>query len=136
MKALLWLRANPTRGEVLNVLMLVLLLVVIETPAVLEIAGSAVIATFALLGLKNASQMAMAERRRGVRLLDQLLTWLPGAVALCLAIVGLHLVIADGENSAAGRLGVLLFAFELVVLAVVTGDLARPVRRGASGETF
>lgn len=132
MKALLrWLRAKQLRVTVLNVLMLAALLALIGSPVVFAVVGAATIALFALHGLMNAGRASLARRSGGSRLLDQLLTWLPGAVALGLAVLGLDLVVGSGEGSPAQQLGLLLFAFELAALAVVTGDLAPSASKAA-----
>ncbi|MBS0521429.1 MAG: hypothetical protein JSR90_22215 [Proteobacteria bacterium] len=132
MKALLrWLRAKQLRVTVLNVLMLAALLALIGSPVVFAVVGAATIALFALHGLTNAGRASLARRSGGSRLLDQLLTWLPGGVALGLAVLGLDLVVGSGEGSPAQRLGLLLFAFELAALAVVTGDLAPSTSKAA-----
>ncbi|SKA18455.1 hypothetical protein SAMN02745126_04046 [Enhydrobacter aerosaccus] len=134
MRALVrWLCAEPVRGTVLNVLMLVLLLALVGSPVIFAATGAATVILFALYGLVNAGKAALSRRGRGSRLLEQLLTWLPGAVALCLAILGLDLVVTSGEGSPLQRLGLLLFAFELVALAVVTADLSGLARGRAYG---
>jgi hypothetical protein len=128
-----WLHAEPAHGAAVNIVMLVLLLAMIGHPVVFAAAGSVVILLLSLNGLFKACRQALGKRGRNSGLLNLLLIWLPGAVALFLSIVGLTLVVDDGEASTAGQLGLLLLTFELAVLAVVTADLSAPERKPASG---
>ncbi|MCW5734966.1 MAG: hypothetical protein KIS73_12615 [Enhydrobacter sp.] len=128
MRLLSWMDAAPHRGPVLNIVMLVLLLGMIGNTALLLCVGAATIAVSAIGGLRRAMR-AMASPDRSHLPLDRIAIWLPGATALGMCAVALLLIVENPASSVAHSLGLVLFAFELVMLVLPS---ERPSTAGVS----
>ncbi len=113
-----WLTAAPYRAVVLNIAMLVLLLALVDSAALFTLVGVLCLAVAGLVGLRGALR-ASFRRGAGARAaFDRVLVWLPGAAALALGAVGLHLAVTAPAGSTLHLAGIALFGFELVMLAV------------------
>ena len=113
-----WLTAAPYRAVVLNIAMLVLLLALVDSAALFAFVGALCLAVAGLVGLRGALR-ASFRRGAGARAaFDRVLVWLPGAAALALGAVGLHLAVTAPAGSILHLAGIALFGFELVMLAL------------------
>ena len=113
-----WLTVAPYRAVVLNIAMLVLLLALVDSAALFTLVGALCLAVAGLVGLRGALR-ASFRRGAGARAaFDRVLVWLPGAAALALGAVGLHLAVTAPAGSTLHLAGIALFGFELVMLAV------------------
>ena len=111
-----WLGAAPYRGVVLNIAMLVLLLALVDSAALFALVGASCLIVGGLVGLRGAFRASFC--RGGRAAFDRVLVWLPGAAALVLGGVGLHLAVTAPAGSTMHLAGIVLFGFELVMLAL------------------
>jgi len=111
-----WLGAAPYRGVVLNIAMLVLLLALVDSAALFALVGASCLIVGGLVGLRGAFRASFG--RGGRAAFDRVLVWLPGAAALVLGGVGLHLAVTAPAGSTMHLAGIVLFGFELVMLAL------------------
>lgn len=112
-----WLGAAPYRVVVLNIAMLLLLLALVDSAELFALVGVSCLLVAGLVGVRGALR-ASFDRCRGGAAFDRVLVWLPGAAALVLGAVGLHLAVTAPPGSTLHLAGVVLFGFELVMLAL------------------
>ncbi|KAF0096973.1 MAG: hypothetical protein FD144_5499 [Rhodospirillaceae bacterium] len=123
-----WLAAAPYRAVVLNIAMLVLLLALVDSTELFVLVGASCLAVAGLVGLRGALRASFG-RRGGVRAaFDRVLVWLPGAAALTLGAVGLHLAVTTPPGSILHQAGIALFGFELVMLALPADAKSAPAK--------
>lgn len=123
-----WLAAAPYRAVVLNIAMLVLLLALVDSAALFTLVGASCLAVAGLVGLRGALRASFGTGQRAA--FDRVLVWLPGAAALVLGAVGLHLCVNAPAGSTLHLAGIALFGFELVMLALPAAE--KPVRQKAA----
>lgn len=113
-----WLGAASHRVVVLNISMLILLLALVGSGALFALVGGLCLLVAGFAGLRRAigASVRRGDGRRAA--FDRVLVWLPGAAALVLGALGLHLVVNAPAGSALQLAGMLLFGFELVMLVV------------------
>lgn len=122
-----WLAAAPYRAVVLNIAMLVLLLALVDRTELFVLVGASCLAVAGLVGLRGALRASFG--RGGVRAaFDRVLVWLPGAAALTLGAVGLHLAVTTPPGSILHQAGIALFGFELVMLALPADAKSAPAK--------
>jgi len=127
-----WLAAAPYRAVVLNIAMLVLLLALVDSAALFALVGASCLAVAGLVGARGALR-ASFDRGGGARAaFDRVLVWLPGAAALTLGAVGLHLAVTAPPGSTLHLAGVVLFGFELVMLALPADEKPAPAKAKAA----
>ena len=86
-----WLGAAPYRVVVLNIAMLVLLLAVVDSATLFVVVGVPCMVVAGLAGLRGAFRASFRRSGGGGRTaFDRVLVWLPGAAALILGALGLH----------------------------------------------
>ena len=123
-----WLAAAPYRAVVLNIAMLVLLLALVDNAALFALVGASCLAVAGLVGLRGALR-ASFRRAAGARAaFDRVFVWLPGAAALTLGAVGLHLALTAPAGSTLHLAGIALFGFELVMLALPAEETPAPAK--------
>ncbi len=123
-----WLAAAPHRVVVLNIAMLVLVLALVDSTALVALVGASCLAVAGLVGLRAALR-ASFRRGAGARAaFDRVLVWLPGAAALTLGAVGLHLCVTVPAGSILHLAGIALFGFELVMLALPADGKPAPAK--------
>ncbi len=123
-----WLTAAPYRAVVLNIAMLVLLLALVDSATLFALVGVSCLAVAGLVGLRGALR-ASFRRAAGARAaFDRVLVWLPGAAALTLGAVGLHLAVTAPAGSTMHLAGIVLFGFELVMLALPADETPAPAK--------
>ncbi len=116
--------AGSLAGMLLNVAMFIVLLASVGDPMLFVPAGAVATVLFAAPGLWRAL-LSTLRRDPARRVVERLLLWIPGAVALALSAVALVLIARSGGHGTQFVLGVSLFAFELAMLAVAVADLRR-----------
>ncbi len=123
-----WLGAASYRVVVLNIVMLVLLLALVGSAALFAVVGGLCLLVAGVAGLRRAigASVRRGDGRRAA--FDRVLVWLPGAAALALGALGLHLAVNAPAGSALQLAGMLLFGFELVMLVLPTYEKPVPVR--------
>lgn len=122
-----WLAAAPYRAVVLNIAMLVLLLALVDSAALFALIGASCLAVAALVGLRGALRASFGGG--GARAaFDRVLVWLPGAAALTLGAIGLHLAVTAPPGSILHQAGIALFGFELVMLALPADGKPAPAK--------
>lgn len=112
-----WLGAASYRVRVLNIAMLVLLLALLESASLFALVGGACLVVAGVAGLRRAMRASL-HGGAGRAAFDRVRQWLPGAAALALGALGLHLAVNSPQGSGLYLAGVLLFGFELVMLVV------------------
>lgn len=122
-----WLGAAPYRAVVLNIAMLVLLLALVDSAELFALVGVSCLLVAGLVGLRGALRASFG-RGIGRAAFDRVLVWLPGAAALTLGAVGLHLAVTAPPGSTLHLAGIVLFGFELVMLALPADDKSTPAK--------
>ena len=121
-----WLGAAPYRAVVLNIAMLVLLLALVDSAELFALLGASCLVAAAFVGLRGALRASFG--RGGRAAFDRVLVWLPGAAALVLGALGLHLAVTAPPGSTLHLAGVVLFGFELVMLALPAEETPAPAK--------
>jgi len=118
-----WLVARPHRFTILNILMLSAVLAMLRMAPLFSVVGGAMVLLATLYYLVGAGKKTLLSRHD--RNFYQLsLIWLPGALAITLAVTGLTLVTADAPSNLSYCLGSMLFAAEVAMLALAGIDLS------------
>jgi hypothetical protein len=123
-----WLRAASYRGVVLNIVMLVVLLALVDSAALFALVGGLCLVVAGLAGLRGAVRASFPRGGNRWAAFDRVLVWLPGAAALALGALGLHLVVSSPAGSALQLAGMLLFGFELAMLVVPAEEKTIPAK--------
>lgn len=117
-----WLGAAPYRVVILNIAMLALLLALVDSATLFVVVGVPCMAVAGLAGLRGAFRASFRRAGGGRTAFDRVLVWLPGAAALILGALGLHVAATAPASSLLQLAGVLLFGFELAMLALPAED--------------
>ncbi|WP_395828763.1 hypothetical protein [Elstera sp.] len=118
-----WLGERPHRATVLNVIMLSVLLALSDSASLYWGVGGIALVLAGGHFLIQAFQ-ATANRHRPRNFFQLALTWVPGVLAILLAIVAITLVSTSDQTSAAYMAGMLLYTVEIAVLALAGADLS------------
>lgn len=118
-----WLGARPHRATIVNLIMLSGVLVLAGSPGLQQIVGGGAVLAAALHFLRRALGWSLAPGKE-VTVFEVALAWIPGLLAIGLALVGIRLTLEGPSLSLAYGLGVLLFTAEIAVLIVAAADLA------------
>lgn len=118
-----WLGERRHRATVVNLVMLSAILAVASSAALYRVVGGGALALAALFFLARALRRSVAGRRH-TNTHEIVLTWVPGALAIVLALGGLELVTSNAPASLAYGLGAILFTAELAMLALAGADLS------------
>ncbi len=118
-----WFVARPYRANLVNAVMLSIVLALADSSGLYTIVGGLAVTIMGSIFLWRAIRLSLVRGSKG-NLLQLALTWIPGTLALALAVVALHLVNANPSGSLAHGLGVLLFTAEIAMLVLVCADLS------------
>jgi hypothetical protein len=118
-----WLGARPHRATVINVAMLSAILAMVSSASLYLVVGGGAVMLAGGYVLLRAARRTLATRA-SLNLYQLALLWMPGILAVCLALVALHLVTTMPVASLAYGLGALLFAAEMVMLVLAGADLS------------
>ncbi|MCX5581655.1 hypothetical protein [Kaistia terrae] len=117
-----WLSEKNYRGIAINFIMLTAVLAVAESAGLFRAVGGAAIGITCIYFLFRAASLTV--RSSSITNLYQIaLIWIPGVLAICLALTGLYLVTSTEPMTLAYLLGVILFGCELVMLTIAAADL-------------
>jgi len=117
------LRRSPHRATIINAILLSLLMLMINDAAVQWLIGVVVLALAGLWILRRALVRTLSAAVAGDSY-HLILTWVPGLLAVSLALLGLHLMVTDAGATPNLWLGWILFTVELVMLVVIGADLS------------
>lgn len=127
-----WLGARPHRATVVNVLMLAAILALAGSGPLYAVVGGG--AAFAAAAFFVVRAVRRTVGSGGGNLYQLALTWIPGVLAACLALIALRLIVTEPAGTLAHGLGAALFAIELAMLSLAGADLS-PARAGAGSST-
>lgn len=102
--------------------MLTAVLVLAGSTALFKVVGGGTIAVAAIYFLFRAARLTISSRS-SANIFQTALIWIPGVLAVCLAVIGLYLVTSTEPLSLGYTLGVILFGCELVMLTIAAADL-------------
>lgn len=129
-----WLETGPHRATIVNVVMLSAILAIADSAALYMLVGGGVVLLAAGHFVLRAVGRTYA-RRHAMNPYQLALIWIPGGLAICLAVVALGLVTADSASRLAYGLGALLFAVENAMLTLAGAELSsEPAPATAIGE--
>ncbi|MBS7538893.1 hypothetical protein [Ancylobacter lacus] len=130
-----WLGARPHRPTVINLIMLSALLAIISSASLYGVIGGGAVLLAGSYFLFRVVNRTFASGD-AMNFYQIALLWIPGVLAICLALVALLLVITNSAASLAYALGAFLFTAELAMLTLAGADLSpdpapHPVAGGA-----
>ncbi|UTD27510.1 hypothetical protein [Bradyrhizobium sp. WD16] len=129
-----WLEAGAHRATIVNVVMLSAILAIADSAALYMMVGGGIVLLAGgrfFLGAVGRTYAC----RRAMNPYQLALIWIPGGLAVCLAVAALGLVTADSAPRLAYGLGALLFAVENAMLTLAGAELsAEPAPGTAVGE--
>jgi hypothetical protein len=118
-----WLGERPHRATLVNLLMLSAVLALAGSPGLQQVVGGGAVLAAALHFLWRALGWSLAPGKSAT-LFEAALAWIPGLLAIALALVGIRLTV-DGPGLSLGyALGFVLFTGEIAVLVIAAADLA------------
>ncbi|CAH1660756.1 hypothetical protein [Chelatococcus asaccharovorans] len=117
-----WLSEKSYRSTVVNLVMLTGVLAMSQSSELFMAVGGGAIAIASFYFLLRAIALT-ARTKRFVNPYQLSLIWIPGLLAIVLAMTGLYLVISAEPFSLGYCLGVILFACELAMLTIAGVDL-------------
>lgn len=117
-----WLEERPHRSTVINILMLTGLLFLMKSPYLFTVLGGVMLALAGPYFLLSAFK-ATRGWEGFPNLYQFALLWVPGTLAVCLAVVALVVIASHDAGSLAYGLSALLFGGEVALLAMAGADL-------------
>ncbi len=127
-----WLAAKPHRVTIINLTMLTAVLALSESAALFKLIGGSAILLAALYFFQRGILLT-ARRWAETDLYKLLVLWLPGLLAMALAYLGLQLATQPDASALNHGVGVVLFGFQLAMLALAGADLKSDLRIQTSG---
>lgn len=125
-----WFVARPHRATIVNIVMLMILLLMIGSGGLFLLVGGA---TLALTALSFGAEAVTVTARswHSATLYAFLLAWVPGILAVGLAVVGMVLIAGSDSGAPRFMLGAVLLGIQLVLVVVATADLSHGVAGAA-----
>ena len=118
-----WLAERPYRATVINVVMLSTLLAMTDSVSLYMVVGGGTALVAAACFLLRAAGLTAGGGTSG-NAYGLALIWIPGTLAIALAVVALHLIATEPPSSLGRTLGMFLFAVEAAMLTMAAADLA------------
>jgi hypothetical protein len=100
-----------------NIIMVGAVMTLTSDPWISLLLGAGTIAVAAIRGA-NAARRRLTAISRHLTLLDVVLAWLPGFVALMLALVALAFVVKEPNGDLLRQLGIGLFMFQIGIIVI------------------
>lgn len=117
-----WLSAKNYRTTVVNILMLTAVLAMAGSAGLFKAVGGGAVVIAGAYFLIRAIGLTFRSWA-GANFYQIALIWIPGVLAIGLAVAGLSLVTGSEPLSLGYVLGVILFGTEVAMLAIAGGDL-------------
>jgi hypothetical protein len=121
-RAARWLSERDYRSAIINVVMLTAVLALAGSGTLFQLVGGGAIIIATLHFLLRAVRLTV-NSRGAANFYQVALIWIPGILAVCLAIIGLYFVTVSEPMSLGYLVGVILFGCEAAMLAIAGADL-------------
>lgn len=118
-----WLAEAPVRATVINAVMLSVILAMLNTPALYTVVGGGTVLLAGAWFTLNALRRSLAQSHT-IRLPQLAVIWLPGIVAVGVALVALHLVTSEVSTGVSYGVGAVLFTAQLVALILLASGMS------------
>lgn len=116
-----WLAAKPHRATIVNIVMLTILLALVGNATLFALVGSLTVLVAAAAFLRRAVARTF-QPSGGGHAYRLALVWVPGVIAIALSLTALGVITDSTPGGLPQGLAIVLFGFEVIVLAIGGAD--------------